>query len=171
PWPRRGKRRQRQSRRTRDARALDQRGELRPRNIRMHLIAGARGAEAAVGPGDDALAPDHVGETFDALRHQLRMLDQMHAVRDHAWDQELVVGQCDLAPERPFVFVAWVRRLDDTSAGVDLQQQVDEMPELEIVHARRDVDAVAGVEADAVRRDAAQYVVERLDPQRDELAA
>ena len=45
------------------------------------------------------------------------------------------------------------------------------MLQLEIVHARRDVDAVAGVEAHAVLRNAAQRVVHRLDPQRDELAA
>ena len=45
------------------------------------------------------------------------------------------------------------------------------MLELEVVHARRDVDAVAGVEAHALRRNAAQRVVDRLDAQRDELAA
>jgi hypothetical protein len=41
-------------------------------------------------------------------------------------------------------------------ASADLQHQIDKMLELEIVHARRDVDTVAGVEADMVFRDAAQ---------------
>ena len=56
-------------------------------------------------------------------------------------------------------------------ASADLQHQIDKMLELEIVHARRDVDTVAGVEADMVFRDAAQCVIERLDAKRDELAA
>ena len=80
-------------------------------------------------------------------------------------------GSFDLLPDRPFVLVARVGRLDQIGAGADLQHQVDEVLELEVVHARRDVDAVAGVEADAVFRNAAQRVVQRLDAQRDELAA
>ena len=75
----------------------------------MHLVAGARGAEAAVGAGDDALAPDHAGEALDALRHQLRMLDQVDAMRHHAGHQDLVVGQLHLLPDLPFVLVARVR--------------------------------------------------------------
>ena len=79
---------------------------------RMHLVAGARGAEAAVGAGDHALAPDHTGEALDALRHQFRMLDQVDAMRHHAGHQDLVVGQLHLLPDLPFVLVARVRALD-----------------------------------------------------------
>ena len=67
--------------------------ELGPGDIGMDLVAGARGAEAAIRSGDDALAPDHFGEAHDALRHQLGMLDQMDAMRHDAGDQDLAVGQ------------------------------------------------------------------------------
>src|SRR5262245_13236381 len=60
-----------------DPRAFDHGGELRPRHVRMNLIPRARRAEAAIGSGDDAFAPDRVGESDDALRHQLRMLHQV----------------------------------------------------------------------------------------------
>ena len=106
----------------------------------MDLVARTRGAEAAVGSSDHSLAPDHAGETPDALRDQLRMLDEVHAVRDHAGDQELLVWQLDLPPDRPFMLVTRIRRFDDEGASADLQHQIDEMLELEIVHARRDVD-------------------------------
>src|SRR5262245_27663538 len=155
----------------REGGAFDQRAQLGPRHVGMDLIARARGAEAAVGAGDHSLASDHPGEALDALRHQLRMLDEMHAVRDHAGDQELVVRQLDLPPDRPFVLVTRVRRFDDAGAGPHLEHEIDELAELEVVHARGDVDAVAGVEADAVLRDAAKRMIERLDAQRDELAA
>ena len=49
------------------------------------------GAEAAVGPGQDALAPDDVGETADALRDQHGMLDEVVRRVDHAGHQHLVV--------------------------------------------------------------------------------
>src|SRR5262245_62462931 len=104
----------------------------------MDLIARARGAEAAVGAGDHSLASDHPGEALDALRHQLRMLDEMYAVRDHAGDQELVVRQLDLPPDRPFVLVTRVRRFDDVGAGPHLKHKVDELPQLEVVDARRE---------------------------------
>ena len=113
----------------------------------MHLVAGARGAEAAIGAGDDALAPDDTGEAHDALRHQFRMLDEMDAVRHHAGYEDLVVGQLHLLPDRPLVLVARVGGLDQVGRGADLKHQVDEVLQLEVVHARRDVGAVAGVEA------------------------
>src|SRR6476619_6528388 len=116
----------------------------------MNLVAGARGAKAAVSSGDHPFASHHAGEALDALRDQLRMLDEVHAVRNHAWDQKPVVRQFDLLPDRPLVLVTRVCRLDNECTGTDLQHQVKEMLQLKVVHARSDVDAVAGVEANAV---------------------
>ena len=45
------------------------------------------------------------------------------------------------------------------------------MAQLEIVDARRDVGAVAGVETDLLVRDSAQGVIDHLHPQRHDLAA
>ena len=64
----------------RDSGALDQRPQLGPGNIRMHFVAGARGAETAIGAGDHSLASDHFGKPNDALCHQLGMLDQVNAM-------------------------------------------------------------------------------------------
>src|SRR5262245_47654968 len=114
----------------------------------MDLVARAGGAEAAVGPGNHPLASDYAGEAADALRDQLRMFDEMQAMRHRAGDQELVVRQCDLAPDRPFVLVTRVRCFDDESAGSHFEHQIDEVLELEVMRARRDVDAIAGVETD-----------------------
>ena len=44
----------------------------------------AGGGEAAVGAGDDVVAPDDPGEPDDALGDQLRVLDQVGRVADDA---------------------------------------------------------------------------------------
>ena len=82
PWPRSGRSAPEPA--AGDPRALDQRAQLRPGDLGVNLVAGARRAEAAIGAGDHPFAPDHAGEALDALRDQLRMLDQMDAVRHHA---------------------------------------------------------------------------------------
>ena len=64
----------------RSARAFDHGAQLGPCHVRMHFITRAGRAEAAIGAGDDALAPDDIGEPDDALRHKLRMLHEMDAV-------------------------------------------------------------------------------------------
>src|SRR6185437_12500591 len=95
----------------------------------------------------------------------------MHAMRDYAWDQDLALGQFDVLPHLPFVLVTRVRRLDEIGRRPDLQHEVYEMLQLEVVNARRDVHAVAGVKADSIFRYAAQGVIDGLDAQRDELPA
>ena len=77
-------------------------------------------------------------------------------------------GSLTSSPHLPFVLVTRIGGLDQIGAGADLQHQVDEVLQLEIVHARRHVDAVAGVEADPILGNAAQRVIDRLDAQRDE---
>ena len=69
------------------------------------------------------------------------------------------------------MLVTRVGGLDQICSGVNFQHQVDEMLQLKIVDPRRNVDAVAGVEAHAILGDAAQCMIDRLDPQSDELAA
>ena len=80
-------------------------------------------------------------------------------------------GSVHLAPQLPFVLVARIGGFDGVGAGIDRQHQIDEMLQLEIEHARRDVDAVAGMESHAIRRNAAQRVIDGLDAQRHEFAA
>ena len=68
----------------------------------------------------------------------------------------LPVGQLHRLPNVVLVLVARVGRLERVGAGVDPQDHVDDLAERHVVHARALVDAVAGVEADLLRRDAAQ---------------
>lgn len=59
----------------------------------------------------------------------------------------------------------------DQFVAVDLQHEVDIVFEPKLMYARRDVDAVTGVIANPVRRDAAQCVVRNLHALGDEAAA
>src|SRR5262245_37380682 len=60
-------------------RALPQRLELRPGDLRMYAAA-----QPAVGRRDDLVAPDSLGEAADAVCDDLRMLDQIGRVGDDA---------------------------------------------------------------------------------------
>jgi hypothetical protein len=70
----------------------------------------------------------------------------------------------DAAPHLPLVLVPRIRCLEGIRAGRDLENNVDDVLELDIIGARAHVDAIAGVEADAILRQPAQGVIERLDP-------
>ena len=138
--------------------ALGQRFELGPRDLRMDAAA-----EAAVGGGDDPLPADRAREARDALRHQLRMLDDVGGVAHDARQDDLVLGQHDVVPHLPLVLVADIGGLERVGAALDGQHHVDDV-------AHRDVGRVgpvpaspAEVKADAVLGQAADGVVERLD--------
>ena len=68
------------------------------------------------------------------------------------------------------VLVARVRGLEGVGADVDAQHRVDDIPQGGVVDAGALVDAVAGVEADHLGRNAAQGVVQRCDVGLGELA-
>src|SRR6476469_6823009 len=68
--------------------------------------------EAAIGACDDVLAADYVGEPHDSVRHQLRMLQHVSSVADHARDDDLTIWQRCLLPHLPLVFVSRVASLD-----------------------------------------------------------
>src|SRR5580704_6112390 len=71
----------------------------------MHFAGGREAGEAAIGAGDDVLAPDDLGKPPDALGDRLGMLDEVRAVRDDAGDQQLAVRQLRLLPRPPLVLV------------------------------------------------------------------
>ena len=59
--------------------------------------------------------------------------------------------------------MARIRRLERVGARVHHQHEVDEVRELDLIHARAFVDAVARVKANAIDRQALDAVVDRLD--------
>src|SRR5262249_48575736 len=122
----------------------------------------ARGGEAAIVRCNDAFTANHAGEALDALRYQLRMLDQADAMGDNPGNEELVVGQAHLLPELPLMLVPRIGGFEGVTADLELQEQVDEVAQLQIMDTRRHIGAVASVKAHAVRRDAPQRVIDDL---------
>jgi hypothetical protein len=68
------------------------------------------------------------------------------------------------------MLVARIGGLEGIGAGTDLQDDVDDVLELHVVDARPHIDAVAGVVADLLRRNVAQRMIKRLDPDLGPLA-
>ena len=69
--------------------------------------------------------PTSLGEAHDAVGHQLRMLQHVGGVADHAGDEDLAVRQLGVLPDLPFVLVAHVAGLDRVGLRLHLEQQVD----------------------------------------------
>src|ERR1700686_4101270 len=116
----------------------------------MHFAGRGEAGHDAIGAAADVFAPDRLGEAADALGDQFRVLDDVRGMGDDPGDDRLALGQPHLGPDLPLVLVARVGGLEGIGAGVDPQHDVNEVPQLHVVHARPDIDAVAGVVADAV---------------------
>src|SRR5690606_25211406 len=141
-----------------DARPLGERLDLRPGDLRVHPSA-----EPAVGRGDDVVGADDRGEGLDAVGDELGMLHDVGRVPPDARDHLLACGQLHLAPQLPLVLVPCVGRLERVGAGVHLEHEVDDVPELDVGRVRAVPAAPTEVVADAVLRQVAQRPVEGLD--------
>src|SRR5262245_52049086 len=73
--------------------ALGEGGKLRPHHVGIDGRLADPGAVAAVGAGDDVLAPDQPSVASDALGYQVGMLDEVRFGFDHARDQHFSLGQ------------------------------------------------------------------------------
>src|ERR1700674_1747738 len=101
-------------------------------NAPVELLLG----EAAIGAGDDVLAPDEPGEPEEAVGHELWMLHDVRAVAYDAWGQYLAFGQLDVFPDSPFVFVAGIGGLDEVGASTDLENEIHDLPQRNIRRVR-----------------------------------
>src|SRR5215510_14060349 len=70
-------------------RALGERFELRPHDRGMDATMERALREAAIGPGNDVLAADQLGEPHDPLGNEGRMLDDIGRVADDTWNEHL----------------------------------------------------------------------------------
>src|SRR2546427_2297028 len=146
------------------ARALGHRLELRPGDLRLDLVDGAReGREPTIGARDHALASDHLRVADQTLGDQLGVLDEVGRRVQHARDDHPVVRQADLAEHDPFVLVTPVRALEGQGLGPRLQGDRQELSQRDIPVMRPLVVAPAEVKANAVGGNVAQRMVERLD--------
>ena len=117
--------------------------------------ANAGGGESAIGAGDDVLAADDPGVAHDPLGDELRVLDQVRGVADDSRNEDRAVERPDVLEDVVLVIVPRIRRFEGIRAGVDLQEDVDDVLQLHVVDTRADVDAVAGVEANLLPWDPA----------------
>ena len=130
----------------RELRALRERLELRPGDLRVHAPA-----QPAVGRRDDVLAADDLRVAGDAVGDELGVLDHVRGVADDAGHQHLALGQLDVLPQPPLVLVAGVRGLERVRPGVDREHHVDEVRHRQVGEVRSVPAAPAEVEADALR--------------------
>src|ERR1700759_36127 len=82
--------------------------KLCPHDARMHAAVERPLSKAAVGPGNDILAPDELGVADDAFAHELRVLDHIGGMADDTRHQDLARRQFDVLPDAPFVLMAWI---------------------------------------------------------------
>src|ERR1700722_17897510 len=137
----------------------------------MDHHASGKSPEPAIGAGDHAFAPDYAGVAQYPIAHQLGMLDQNRRMGDDAGDQNLVLGQIDMAPYLPFVLVTRISSFERISAGADLENDVDDILELHVIGARAHIDRIAGVETNLLLRDTAERPIEGFDAQLRPFAA
>src|SRR5438093_4563596 len=74
-------------------RAFRERLELRPHDRGMDPAMERALCEAAVGPGDDVLAAEKLGEPHDPLGDQRGMLDHVGGMTDDTWNEHLALRQ------------------------------------------------------------------------------
>ncbi len=128
----------------------------------LGVVAGLR-RESAIGAGDDVVAPDQLGPAHQPFGDQLRMFHDVDRVRDDAGHDRLALGQLDAFEHVVIVLVARIGGLEGIDAGIDAQHVLGDVAQLRLEHARAVIDAVAGVEAHLLGRDAAQRVVDAFD--------
>src|ERR1700722_12105372 len=122
-------------------------------------------AEAAIAAGNDVVAADQIGGAGGGLRDEVRTLAQIRLRLDDARDDGLALRQFDALEQRPFMRVAWVRRLERDRARPRQEDDVDDVGERHVTMMRPLVIAPAQMHSRLFRRDLRQRMVQRLDMQ------
>src|SRR5690349_2778161 len=141
----------------RERRALGERFQLGPRDLRMRASA-----KAAVAARDNVLAADAFRIARDALGDDLRMLHYVGRVGDDTRHQDLSVRQLDALPHRVLVLMPRVRALDEIRLRLYAQHEIDDVLELDVVGMRPVPAAPAEVIAHAIFGDVAQRMIQSL---------
>ena len=108
------------------------RSHLGPGDIRVYPPA-----VPTVGAGDHVFPTHDSGVSQDAIRHQLRRFNSGSFVGDDAGNEYLAIRELVFFPKFPIQLVACVRRFQGVRAGVDLQDQVDDMLEGQVTAGLR----------------------------------
>jgi hypothetical protein len=119
--------------------------------------------KTAISARDHVLAAHHAGESEYPLGHQLRMFDHVRSVADNPRRQHLALGQRDVLPNLPFVLVTGIRGFDEVSAGLNFENEIDDLLQWNVAGVRSRPTSPADVITDAIFRDAFERVVQDLD--------
>src|SRR5689334_21964192 len=115
----------------------------------MHAAVERSLREAAVGARRDVLRAYEARHAREALCDELRMLDDVRSVADDTGHELPAARQLRFFPHAPLVLVARVRALDEISAGLHLQDEVDDVLQRHIARVRAGPAAPADVVAHA----------------------
>src|SRR5580704_7701810 len=147
----------------RKPRALDQRVELRPHDARMHAAVKWSLRETAIGAGQQVLTPDQAGDPHNALGDQLRMLDHVGRVADHAGNKHPALRQLGVFPHTPLVLVPRVGAFNDIGADLHTKDEIDNILERHVGRMRARPAPPTDMIADAVGGQPGDGLVEHLD--------
>src|ERR1043166_853550 len=111
----------------RDPCTFGQRRQLEPGDLRIAARPPDKGAEAAVGAADHVLLADDVGEAFETLRHEARVLDMIGQGVDDAGNEADAVRNLDAFPNLPFVLVTRIGGFRVDEPGLRLQHRRDDV--------------------------------------------
>ena len=154
-----------------DPRALGHRRELGPHHVGIDRGLADPGAVAAIAAGDHVLAADEFGVAADALRDQLRMLDEVRLrIRSRRESAPCRSGSFTRLEHGAFVGVARVGGFERDRVRPRREHDVDDVGERHVVVVRALVVAPAQMHAKLLGRDVAGGVIERLDVHADALA-
>ena len=90
-------------------------------------------AEPAIRAGDHVLPADAPGVALQPLRNELRMLDHIGRMGDHAGNKDFAIRQFDRVPDRNLVLVPGIGAFDQIGLRLNLEHEIDDALELEIV--------------------------------------
>src|ERR687897_2837810 len=105
--------------------ALGEAGELGPDDVGVDGRLADPRTKAAVGSGDDVVAPDQPRVAADALGHQLGVLDEVGGRVDHPGDEYLAGWQLQVFEDLPFMGVPGIGRFEGDSVGTRGEDDVE----------------------------------------------
>src|SRR5215471_7543330 len=120
-------------------------------------------AETAVGAGDHVLAADDLRKAQDPIGDKARMLDHVGRVAYDAGNDNLPLREFYILPDPPFVLVADVAGLERVALRANGEYEIDNVGERDVGRVRPVPASPADVITDAIFRQSAERVVERLD--------
>src|SRR3984885_3934694 len=120
-------------------------------------------AETAIRGGDDILAADGFGEADDPVGNELWIFDQVGRVSDDSGQDFLAGGQLNVLPDLPLVLVAGVGGLERVIVAVHREHKIDQVLHWDVGGMRAVPASPTKVEADFVRRQSLDRMIEGVD--------